>query len=75
VGVHGCKENLLYFDGVIGSFTRIPCFGIFDKSGRMRGPVVSGFGSKFGWFSWFGDYQPSRDNTKETKKGWIIKGD
>jgi succinate dehydrogenase/fumarate reductase flavoprotein subunit len=71
----GHKENLLYFDGVLGSFTRIPCFGIFDESGRTRGPVVSGFGFKFGWFSWFGDYQPSRDNSKEIEKGWIIKGE
>ncbi len=71
----GHKENLLYFDGVLGSFTRIPCFGIFDETTRTRGPVVSGAAWKFGWFSWFGDYQPSRDNTKEIEKGWIVKGE
>jgi succinate dehydrogenase/fumarate reductase flavoprotein subunit len=71
----GHKEYLLYFDGVIGDFTRIPCFGIFDESTRMRGPVVSGTSWKFGWFSWFGDYEPSRDNLKEIEKGWIIKGE
>jgi succinate dehydrogenase/fumarate reductase flavoprotein subunit len=70
----GHKEYLLYFDGVLGEFTRLPCFGIFDENTRVRGPIISG-GWKFGWFSWFCDYQPSRDNTKEIEKGWIIKGD
>ena len=70
----GHKENLLYFDGVLGDFTRIPCFGIFDENTRTRGPIIGG-GWKFGWFSWFGDYQPSRDNTKEIEKGWILKGE
>lgn len=71
----GHKEHLLFFDGVIGAFTRIPCFGIFDESTRMRGPLAGGMGFKFGWFGWFGNYQPSRDNSREIEKGWIIKGD
>jgi succinate dehydrogenase/fumarate reductase flavoprotein subunit len=70
----GHKENLLYFDGVLGDFTRIPCFAIFDENTRTRGPIISG-GMKFGWFGWFCDYQASRDNTKEIEKGWILKGD
>jgi succinate dehydrogenase/fumarate reductase flavoprotein subunit len=71
----GHKENLLYFDGVIGAFTRIPCFCIFDESMRTRGPIAGGGGFKFGWFGWFGNYQASRDNSKEIEKGWIIKGE
>jgi len=71
----GHKENLLYFDGVLGAFTRIPCFGIFDESARTRGSVAGGMGFKFGWFGWFGGYQGSRDNSKEIEKGWIIKGE
>jgi succinate dehydrogenase/fumarate reductase flavoprotein subunit len=70
----GHKENLLYFDGIIGDFTRIPCIGIFDENARTRGSIVSGMG-KFGWFGWFGGYQASRDNSKEIEKGWIIKGE
>jgi len=70
----GHKENLLYFDGVLGDFTRIPCFGIFDETTRTRGPIISA-GWKFGWFGWFCDYQASRDNMKEIEKGWILKGD
>lgn len=71
----GHKENLLYFDGIIGDFTRIPCYGIFDETTRARGPVVSAMGWKFGWFSWFGGYAASRDNHKEIEKGWIVKGE
>ena len=71
----GHKENLLYFDGVLGDFTRIPCYGIFDETTRTRGSIVSGASWKFGWFGWFGDYQASRDNSKEIEKGWIVKGE
>ncbi len=71
----GHKEHLLFFDGVIGDFTRIPCYGIFDETTRVRGPVVGGGSWKFGWFNWFYDYQPSRDNSKEIEKGWIVKGE
>jgi succinate dehydrogenase/fumarate reductase flavoprotein subunit len=70
----GHKENLLYFDGIIGDFTRIPCLGIFDESTRTRGPIISA-SWKFGWFGWFSGYQGSRDNSKEIEKGWIIKGE
>jgi hypothetical protein len=71
----GHKEYLLYFDGVLGEFTRIPCYGIFDASARTRGNVAGGMSFKFGWFGWFGGYQGSRDNSKEIEKGWIIKGE
>ena len=71
----GHKEELLYFDGILGEFTRIPCYGIFDESARTRGSVAGGMPFQFGWFGWFGEYQGSRDNSKEIEKGWIIKGD
>ena len=71
----GHKENLLYFDGVLGAFTRLPCFGIFDESARTRGSIAGGMGFKLGWFGWFGGYQGSRDNSKEIEKGWIVKGE
>jgi succinate dehydrogenase/fumarate reductase flavoprotein subunit len=70
----GHKENLLYFDGIIGDFTRIPCIGIFDETARTRGSLASSM-MKFGWFGWFGNYQASRDNSKEIEKGWIVKGE
>ncbi len=71
----GHNDHLLFFDAEIGDFTRIPCYAIFDETTRLRGPVVSGAGWKFGWFGWFGNYQASRDNSKEIEKGWIVKGE
>jgi len=69
----GQKEFLLYFDGVIGDFTRLPCFTIFDETTRLRGPLASS-NRKFGWFAWFSGYEWSKDNSKEIEKGWIVKG-
>jgi succinate dehydrogenase/fumarate reductase flavoprotein subunit len=71
----GHKENLLYFDGIIGDFTRIPCYSIFDETTRAKGPIVSASQWKFGWFEWHIGYDPSPDNSKEIEKGWILKGD
>jgi hypothetical protein len=69
----GHKEYLLFFDGVVGDFTRLPCYYVFDETTRLRGPLSSA--RKFGWFGWHGNYQWSRDNRAEIEKGWIIKGD
>jgi succinate dehydrogenase/fumarate reductase flavoprotein subunit len=70
----GHKEFLMFFDGVIGDFTRLPCYTIFDETMRLRGPLASG-SRKFGWFGWHSGYEWSRDNSKEIEKGWIIKGE
>ncbi|MGD0013064.1 MAG: FAD-dependent oxidoreductase [Bryobacteraceae bacterium] len=70
----GVKEYVLYFDGVTGDFTRLPCFSIFDETTRLRAALVSS-NRKFGWFAWFSGYEWSRDNSKEIEKGWIVKGE
>jgi succinate dehydrogenase/fumarate reductase flavoprotein subunit len=69
----GVKEYTLFFDGVIGDFTRLPCFTIFDETARLKGPVAST--RKFGWFGWFSGYEWSKDNSKEIEKGWIVRGE
>ena len=71
----GHKENLMYFDGIIGDFTRIPCYGIFDETTRTKGSIVSASKWQFGWSGWHIRYEPSEDNTREIEKGWIVKGD
>jgi succinate dehydrogenase/fumarate reductase flavoprotein subunit len=70
----GHKEYLLFFDGVAGDFTRLPCHYIFDETTRARSAIATS-GRKFGWFGWHSGYQWSRDNSKEIEKGWIIKGE
>jgi succinate dehydrogenase/fumarate reductase flavoprotein subunit len=70
----GVKEYVLFFDGVIGDFTRLPCFSIFDETTRSKGPLVS-TERKFGWFAWHSGYEWSKDNSKEIEKGWIVKGE
>ena len=69
----GQKEYLMFFDGVIGDFTRLPCYTIFDETARLRGPLSAA--RKFGWFGWYSNYEWSRDNSKEIEKGWIVKGE
>jgi succinate dehydrogenase/fumarate reductase flavoprotein subunit len=71
----GVKEYILFFDGVIGDFTRLPCFTIFDETARAKGPLVSNMRGKFGWFSWYSGYEWSKDNSAEIEKGWIVKGE
>ncbi len=70
----GVKEFVLYFDGVAGDFTRLPCYTVFDETTRLRGPLSANRG-KFGWFSWYSGYEWSADNSKEIEKGWIVKGE
>ncbi len=70
----GQKEYLMFFDGVVGDFTRLPCYTVFDETSRLRGPLVSS-NRKFGWFAWFSGYEWSKDNSREIEKGWIVKGE
>ena len=71
----GVKEYVLFFDGIIGDFTRIPYFAIFDETTRSKGPLISYGNMKIGWFSWYSGYEWSQDNSKEIEKGWIVKGE
>lgn len=68
----GVKEYVLEFDGIVGDFTRLPCYVVFDETSRLRGPLCAN--RKFGWFGWFSGYEWSRDNSKEIEKGWVVKG-
>ncbi len=70
----GVKEFTLYFDGVIGDFTRLPCWAVFDETVRARGPLASK-GNKFGWYAWHSEYEWSKDNSAEIEKGYIVKGE
>ncbi|MGA1979708.1 MAG: sigma-70 family RNA polymerase sigma factor [Sedimentisphaerales bacterium] len=80
----GQKEYLMFFDGINGTLSRIPCYYIFDETTRTRSPIgPSGGGGRgggpggggMGWFSNHPTYQWSRDNSAEIEKGWITKGE
>ena len=80
----GQKEYLMFFDGINGALSRIPCYYIFDETTRTRSPIgPTGGGGRgggpggggMGWFSNHPTYQWSRDNSAEIEKGWITKGE
>ena len=71
------KEYLLFFDGIIGDFTRLPCFYVFDETTALeRTARRSAADRKFGWFSWYlAATSGAADNSAEIEKGWIVKGE
>lgn len=68
----GHKEYQLFFDGVLGDFTRNPWWTVFDEPTRIAGPVAQGIGTKFTWFNNHSGYTWSKDNSTEVSKGWIL---
>ena len=68
----GHKEYQLFFDGVLGDFTRNPWWTIFDDVTAKKGPVASNRGTTFTWFNAHGGYKWSDDNSAEVTKGWIL---
>ncbi len=71
----GHKEYQLFFDGVIGQFTRNPWWTVFDQATAAKGPVAGNQGTKFTWFVANMGYTWSKDNSAEVAKGWILKAD
>jgi hypothetical protein len=68
----GHKEYQMFFDGVLGDFTRIPWWTVFDDATAKKGPVAMGRGTTFTWFNAHGGYKWSDDNGAEVAKGWIL---
>jgi len=67
----GHKEYLLFFDALRQSFSRIPCYGLFDDTTRRAGRLAGGLS---GWFGRHGTYTWSADNSAEIASGWIKQG-
>ncbi|MZR12211.1 FAD-binding protein [Maritimibacter sp. DP07] len=64
--------NLLAFDSVANSWSRIPSWLIFDERRRPAGPMTS---TLFGAAGPIGMYEWSADNSAEIERGWIQKGE
>ena len=68
----GHKEYQLFFDGILGDFTRNPWWTVFDDATAKKGPVAAARGTTFTWFNAHGGYKWSDDNGAEVAKGWIL---
>ncbi|HEY5961877.1 MAG TPA: FAD-dependent oxidoreductase, partial [Polyangiaceae bacterium] len=66
----GHKEYLFFFDGLKQAFTRLPCYAVFDETGRKAGKLQGGLA---GWFGNHKTYTWSSDNSAEVSSGWIKK--
>jgi succinate dehydrogenase/fumarate reductase flavoprotein subunit len=71
----GHKEYQLFFDGILGEFTRNPWWTVFDDATAKKGPVTFRRGKTFTWFNAHSGYDWSDDNSAEVAKGWILKAD
>jgi hypothetical protein len=67
----GHKEYLFFFDGLKQTFSRLPCYAVFDETGRKAGKLQGGLA---GWFGNHSTYKWSSDNSDEVTSGWIKKG-
>ncbi len=67
----GHKEHLFFFDGLKQTFSRIPCYAVFDETARKAGAIAGGL---MGWYGKHGGSSWSTDNSVEVGKGWIKKG-
>jgi succinate dehydrogenase/fumarate reductase flavoprotein subunit len=63
---------LAYFDPDLPGYPRIPCYLIFDDEGRQKRRIASplGFPEQFPGGK---RYRWSSDNSREVRKGWILK--
>ena len=68
----GHKEYQLFFDGILGEFTRDPWWTVFDDATAKKGPLLAARGTTFTWFNAHSGYKWSDDNSAEVAKGWIL---
>jgi succinate dehydrogenase/fumarate reductase flavoprotein subunit len=69
----GHKEFLFFFDGLSQSFSRIPCYVIFDETTRRAGALADN-GMLAGWNRKLQSYTWSDDNSAEINSGLIKMG-
>jgi succinate dehydrogenase/fumarate reductase flavoprotein subunit len=69
----GHKEILFFFDGLNQSFSRIPCYAVFDETTRLAGALADN-GMLAGWNRKLQSYTWSNDNSAEIASGWIKTG-
>lgn len=69
VETHSWNMAVDYFDDTHVTYSRIPCYVVFDEKARRFGPVANANnGYNRGRYKW------SADNSEEIRKGWILRG-
>lgn len=74
---YGRREYYFWYDGVTCEWPNLPYWTIFDEAQAQSGAICAGKSknSLFTWFAAYSNYEWSKDNSEEVKKGWILKSD
>ena len=68
----GHREYAIWFDGLTGEFTNLPCYAIF---GAESGNKKMAYEGKVHAWGHYADYKWSEDNSAEVAKGWLFRDD
>ena len=68
----GHREYAIWFDGLTGEFTNLPCYAIYGaESGNKK---IAYEGAVHAW-GHYANYKWSEDNSAEVEKGWLYRDD
>ena len=68
----GHREYAIWFDGLTGDFTNLPCYAIFGAESGNKNMVYGGMVHAWNHYS---KYKWSEDNSAEVEKGWLYRDD
>ncbi len=68
----GHREYAIWFDGLTGEFTNLPCYAIFSAESGNKKMTYEGKVHAWGHYA---DYKWSDDNSAEVAKGWLYRDD
>ena len=66
----GHREYAIWFDGLTGEFTNLPCYAIYGAESGNKKMTYEGKVHAWGHYA---DYKWSEDNSAEVEKGWLYR--
>lgn len=66
----GHREYAIWFDGLTGEFTNLPCYAIFGAESGNKKMTYEGAVHAWGHYA---NYKWSDDNSAEVAKGWLYR--
>ncbi len=66
----GHREYAIWFDGLTGEFTNLPCYAIYGAESGSKKMVYEGAVHAWGHYA---KYKWSEDNSTEVEKGWLYR--